>query len=311
MDTQANATESGEQSPTTAPTKEIMGGYADDLASARYRLAPEREIELDDRIFGGTPWALVFNDSLDPKRNTFEALMKSKVIDVNYAALASVWAVAKASLIIAREGMSAARSGQTELATTPDSPVFEARQLVDVARSLIRSSATAWPDDMPLPVPKAVAPEDDWYVNNVFLGAAGWIVLHEIGHIHLDHQTTVSPDVRFQQEHQADEWAAKWILDNLPADHPQVPFRVFVICVAIYWLAILDDIRRGSSTHPHAWQRLNKISNDFPREELNPGYEMATYVLKVLFLPSLVTPVMECPEEALFGLLVEANDLPR
>ena len=71
---------------------------------------------------------------------------------------------------------------------------------------------------------------------------------------------------------------------KLPAGDTQGYFRLFAISVALSWLAILGTIRRGSTTYPPAWQRLQKLSSMLPSEELKPGYEMAAYALKVLFL---------------------------
>lgn len=183
----------------------------------------------------------------------------------------------------------------------------EARQLVQVARNLIGDSGACWPSDLAAPAPEAEANSDDWYVNNVFLGATGWVVLHEIAHIVLGHQGHVTTDVRFGQEYDADLWAAKWMLEKLPVGDRQGYFRLFTISVALAWLAVLDSVRRGSTTHPHAWQRLQKLSPMLPAEELNPGYEMAAYVLKVLFLAEDETPPAEHPEEAFFDLIFKAS----
>jgi hypothetical protein len=290
-----------------APTREQMAGFDADVCAAPFRIAPERNDELLHNVFKGTPWTLEFNSFLDQKRNTFRAMPNAKTVEVNYAALASLWAIAKASWLIAREAIVANRSGKSELDAGPGTAVAEARQLIQAARDLIGNSGARWPTDLAPPVPDAKADSQDWYANNVFLGATGWVVLHEIAHIFLNHQATVSSDVSFKQEHEADFWAADWILGNVPGGDTRGYFRLFTISVALTWLAILDHVRRGSTTHPHAWQRLEKLSPILPQEQLNPGYEMAAYVLKVVFLADDETPPAEHPEAAFFDLLVEAN----
>lgn len=305
-DTEANPAATGK-----TPTQAQMAGFDAAVCAAPFQIAPERNDELLDGIFGGEAWELDFNTSLRPEDNTFRARPVSKVVEVNYAALASLWAVTKAAWLIAREGMAANRAGQSELPTGHGTPVHEARRLLATARSLIGDGARQWPADVEPPVPGAAAGAEEAFVNNVFLGATGWIVLHEIAHIHLGHQGTVSTDASFGQEHEADGWAARWVLEKLDDGDPRGPFRVFAISAAAIWLAVLDEVRRGSTTHPHAWQRLGKLSGAFPHDELNPGYEMAAYVLKVVFLADQDIPAADHAEGAFFDLLAEANKLPR
>ncbi len=289
------------------PTREQMAGFDADVCAAPFRIAPERNDELLHDVLKGTPWTLEFNSSLDPIRNTFRAMPNAKTVEANYAALASLWAIAKASWLIARDAMAANRSGKSALDAGSGTAVAEARQLVQVACDLIGDSGARWPSDIAPPIPDAEANTEDLYINNVFLGATGWVVLHEIAHISLGHQAQVSSDLSFGQEHDADRWAAEWMLGELPAGDRQVYFRLFTISVALSWLAVLDSVRRGSTTHPHAWQRLQKLSPILPDEELNPGYEMAAYVLKILFLAEKDTPPADHPEAAFFDLVFAAS----
>lgn len=293
------------------PTRVQMAGFDADVCKSPFRIAPEKNEELLHQVFGGTPWALEFNSSLDPLRNTFRAMPNAKTVEVNYAAVASLWAIAKASWLIARDAMAARRAGRPLLDTGSGTTVAEARQLLQAARDLIGNSGAHWPTDLAPPVPDAKVDSEDWYANNVFLGATGWVVLHEIAHIFLNHQATVTSDVSFMQEHEADLWAADWILGKLPRGDTRGYFRLFAISVALTWLAILDHVRQGSTTHPHAWQRLERLSPILPQDQLNPGYEMAAYVLKVIFLADDETPPAEYPEAAFFDLLVEANKRAR
>lgn len=288
-----------------------MAGFDAAVGASPFNIAPERNDELLNGVFGGAAWDLEFNTSLDPTLGVFVARPISKIVEVNYAGLASLYLVAKAAWLIARAGMSANWTGKASLATDPGSTVWDARRLADAARTILADRGAQWRAEVAPPVPDAAAKDEEWYVNNVFLGATGWVTLHEIGHIHLGHQGTVSTDVSFSQEHEADLFAANWVLSDLPLEDTRGHFRVFVICVAMFWIAIQDGIKRGSTTHPHAWQRLERLTSAFPREELNPGYEMAAYVLKVIFLAERDIPVADHPEAAFLDHLIEANRLPR
>lgn len=294
------------------PTRAQMAGFDATVCASPFKIAPERNAELLKEVMGGTAWELELNASLNREDNTFRARPVSKIVEVNYAALASVWLFAKAAWLVARDGVAAHRSGLPALAAGPRTTVSEARHLADAARTIIADSGAHWPSNIHPPVPGAVEGEEEWYVNNVFLGATGWIVLHEIGHIHHRHEAETSTDVLKAQEFEADRFATDWVLQNLPVDDPRGHFRVFVTAVALFWVAMTDSVRRGSTTHPHAWQRLERLGAALPiGDHLNPGYEMAAYVLKVIFLPEHEMPVADHPEAALFDLLVEAIRLPR
>lgn len=168
-----------------APYARQIAGFEAAVRAAPFKVAPERNNELRDDIFDGEPWPLDFDTSLHPELNTFRALPNAKAIEVNYAALTSLWAVAKAAWLIAREGTAAKRAGVLALATGPGTAVFEARRLIDTARDLIGNAGARWPADLAPPVPDAAAGTEDLYANNVFLAATGWVVLHEIAHIAL------------------------------------------------------------------------------------------------------------------------------
>jgi hypothetical protein len=70
---------------------------------------------------------------------------------------------------------------------------------------LVRDPAFAWPANAPRPNPNAATGTLEASINNVFLGASGWCVLHEVAHIRLKHQGANSPDRMLQQEFEADD----------------------------------------------------------------------------------------------------------
>ena len=175
--------------PLTDAEKSIRG-LCEDVARAPYELAPERKQELDSKIMG-QPWELVFC----PEVANFYAHPTKKNIEVAYAALLSLWAIAHAALLIGAEAMAATRAGLSTLDTHPGTPIAEACDLIDIARDLIRDPCAPWPPH--LPRPDALAPQGSpgGHLNNVFLGATGWMVLHEIAHIHLNHEEFTTAEI--------------------------------------------------------------------------------------------------------------------
>jgi hypothetical protein len=58
------------------------------------------------------------------------------------------------------------------------------------------------------------------------------MVLHEIAHIHLNHEEFTTAEIRRNQEFEADKWATKWILDQAGSDLNR-EFRVFAVAIGI------------------------------------------------------------------------------
>ena len=158
-------------------------------------------------------------------------------------------------MLIGAEAMAAIRKGQVALDNRPGTPVAQAVRLLEASKSFIRDPQAKLPGDLPAPDAHALEGGVDWHVNNVFLGACGWILLHEIAHMHLSHEPDTSPDLRKKQEHEADEWATKWILDHAP-QNLQREFRLLAMAAGFTWLGLSDGVMRVDTTNPHAWERF-------------------------------------------------------
>jgi hypothetical protein len=295
--------------PLSDATK-LTAGLAKDIGASPFRLAPEKAAELYSDVFGGAPPEMVLGDELVEEYTNFAAYPNDNKIEVHSAALLSVWAVSRAALLVGASAMAAVRQNEGALSGDPGSDVDQARELVKAAEALIRDKYAEWPTG--LPVPNAAAQEDtfDWYVNNLFLAASGWILLHEIAHIKLGHVKCPVPEGTQRQEREADAWATRWVLDGDVTGLVK-EFRVLAVTVGLVWVAILDGVRRGSKSHPHAWERLGEISHELETHELSPALELTTYVMKVLFLEDQQGAEFDNPSAAFFGILIEVSRLPR
>jgi hypothetical protein len=247
-----------------------------DITGAAFALAPERAEELVECM--GQIWELHFEHG----RANFEALPKSQVVVASFAGLLSLWAVAAAALTLGEAGMIAQRAGESSLGVSPGSPAHLALSLKDAARCMIRDQESAWPAGLPVPrIDRLDA--DNEKLNNVFLGATGFVVLHEIAHILLEH-LTVTPDMH-AQERDADRWAFDWVMDKVSTDLER-EFRMLSVTVAMTWIALVDEVRRSSSTHPHASERIQAIMMRSKVSDESAALEIATYVMKTFFDPS-------------------------
>jgi len=91
------------------------------------------------------------------------------------------------------------------------------------------------------------APFDDTInaTEAVFLNAIGWILLHEVAHIHHRHGT--SRDV-VAEEREADETATRWLFDDAPFG--TVDDRFSGVATAMFYMWIRED-RMAVADHDH------------------------------------------------------------
>ena len=293
--------------PTESDAKRLIIGLTKAVAAAPYAIAPERAVDLNAKVFQDKPWDVVFDDST---KFAMKALVDSNEILVPYSGLMSLWAVTRAVVLIGAEAMQAMRRGEATLDSKPGTPVDQAARLMEAAKLFIRSPLAKWPCALPIPNAQATERSLDWYANNVFLGACGWILLHEVAHIHLSHTPDTSSDRLKEQEREADKWATNWILDHAPKGlHKE--FRILAIAAAFTWIGLSDSIFRVNTTHPHAWERFGDCTNHFKADALSPALEMSAYALKACFFPTDPIPEANTPEDAFFDVLILATRLPR
>lgn len=284
---------------TTAPgatdnnSQRLCIGYCQAISEAPFRIAPERADELQQTVFGGQPCDLIFENG----PANFMAHVGFLKVEARFAALLSLWATARASLQLAVAIGTARRAGEVILDVSPGSAAHEAFALVEAARNLIRNDRASWPPDLPIPDHAAVEKTLPWYFNNVFLGATGWALLHEVAHLTLNHEKNTTVEILRRQEFEADSWATRWVLEK-SQDPLESEFRIFCVATGLAWLGLLTSVRRDGPTHPPASQRLLNCAADFVADDLSPALEMAGDVLKAIFAPSTQLEFSEHPAEA-------------
>lgn len=269
--------------------KTLTEGFENAAREAAFRIAPERAQELVN-LMGGETWYLDFEEG----QANFTAYPDSKSIVGTYAALLSLWATAASVRVLMIATQTAAEQDLKQIVIAPGSPGFEAIEFKNAALALIRNEASAWVELPADPVPAADLSSADGLTNNLFLAALSVVVLHECGHIALSHQSYTS--LLHEQEHEADAWAVAWILKMAPSKSHR-EFRMLAICVAFIWIGLIDEVRRASTTHPPAAQRLGKAYDCFgnvPEDSL--ALEMSSYVIKAFFDPAADIPQ---PDDAL------------
>jgi hypothetical protein len=129
-------------------------------------------------------------------------------------------------------------------------------------RAEVEGNPQPWPSDLPQPRENPVD-ELNALTNEVFLGIAGFAVLHELGHIIKEHRSVYGTrDERFRQEFEADEWAYDWVMDkwrDLDQSTGVYTKRCVLIASLFAVLASLDvytSRRVQTLSHPNIIDRL-------------------------------------------------------
>jgi len=258
----------------------LIAAFHNLVAEAPTRIAPERDRELL-ALFGGQQG----EQSATEGEANFFANLKTGAIEARFAALMSVWATAHACLDLAEEVRTARNAGKTKLVLDDHPVARRAYDLLEASKALIGEHTFSWHQGLPIPDFRAQPGTEAASINNVFLGATAWALLHEVAHLKLDHQVTSNTDQEKREEFEADDWAAAWVLEKTPSA-PEQEFRTFCIAVALVWLQLVEEIRGRDHIHPPAFERLTRCSERFPYNNNSPALEMAADVLKVVFDPA-------------------------
>ncbi|MGY0575925.1 phage exclusion protein Lit family protein [Bradyrhizobium sp. RDM12] len=154
----------------------------------------------------------------------------------------------------------------------------------------LRQADLPWPSALR---PPDVAAGDQRDINNVFFGAVAWILLHEVGHVHRQHEVESARSLKDEEE--ADEFAAKWVFEKVP-DARQREFRILVVGVALAWLLLFAPVG-GDTRHPPAFSRVMHVSSYFEAAEDSVALEVVAHLFKALFFPTTTPPTFETSAE--------------
>ncbi len=253
------------------------------VAASPYALAPERAAELDAvrREKGITLW---FDDGLGPA-DSFSVDTRESRIHVSIRGLERLWAGCHAYwLITLRAEQALGRGLSIDLQRDPE--LLPAMRLLEWGEK----QAAPWPLDLPRPT---VSPGSGAYAaTEFFLCACGWSLLHEIGHVVLEHQGVPPfPDDARQQELAADRWASEWVLgrwqDYGGKDERVFGKRVGGIVLALSHIGHLEvyERRAGGTTHPDPPDRLIAFYDEYlgPDHELVAAADVDRYLAVVAF----------------------------
>lgn len=280
-------------------TISLMAPYFARLEKAVLSIAPEQNDELVRDIFTNQNWNLTLVKG-DPVAgiNPFNALPEDKDIEVSSSGLAMLWCVsayAALTLDIIKSGVGS-RDGETNVGDL----ISRMQKYIDYATTL-RTNDVDWPDGLYRPDPLAEGHPFE-IIDRIFFGAAGWILLHEIAHVHFKHEKHILPVEMISQEDDADKFATRWVFSQVGSCRER-EFRILAVGVAVSWLLLFEPIG-GDSNHPPVVSRMMHISSFFEAKPDSVALEVFAHLIKILFFPADSIPQFD-NSLALFDWTVE------
>jgi hypothetical protein len=269
-------------------TAVLMGPYFQLLGGNPLNIAPERAAELIADVFKGDQWDLIAEKGSPPGGvQPFMADPDGKAITVSYSGLAMVWCMARYAVLML--DIVKANRGAVGGPVDIGGEMQKLNGLLEYAEAL-RQADLPWPSGL---TPPDIAASDQAEINNVFFGAIAWILLHEVGHVHRQHQVESARSLKDEEE--ADEFAAQWVFEKVP-DGRQREFRILAVGVALAWLLLFAPIG-GDAKHPPAYSRVMHVSSYFEAAEDSVALEIVAHLFKALFFPTMTPPTFAAPAE--------------
>jgi hypothetical protein len=299
----AGADSDNEETQSTIDTAVLMEPYFQrHLGETPLNIAPERSAELMSEVFQGRIWDLVATKGCPPGGiQPFESYPEFRAISVSYSGLAMVWCIARYGVFMLDVVRSA--RGTIEGPTDIGQAWSELKGYLEYATAL-RQEDRAWPNKLERPrldTGNRVIEE----TNDMFFGAVGWILLHEIAHVKSNHESMSHRSI--EDENEADDFAADWVFKDVPTER-QREFRILVVGVALAWLMLFAPVG-GDTKHPPAYVRVMRVASYFEAAKDSVALEAVAHLFKALFFPTMTPPTFETPDELFHWTVMKMREL--
>ena len=224
------------------------------ISQAPFRVAPEKAAELNKKV---GRIQLVFED-LD---GAFRVdTVPGHFVRASVGALNLLWCASYTYWLLYEGYIDAQKKGASEFRATDNPALIEGIHLYEWALNAVASGIVqAWPEGAPRPEATPTPNSAVHVACEIFLVAVAWYLLHEIGHVALNHPAEPIGPTAKQEEYDADQFATDWVLSGV-REPAVILKRALGIAVANVVL-LTTDLLRGSfasDTHPPSYHRLHR-----------------------------------------------------
>lgn len=222
-----------------------------EICESPIRLAPEKFEKIK-------PYLRQIHFEHKSPRFTFST--NGQHITISVGALNLLWCASYAYFLAYQAFLSAQQSGLSVVKLGINQETIDALNLYDRALDSVRSERLeSWPEQAPRPTPTPDFGSSIHVANEIFLTAAGWILLHEIGHIANDHPLVTDFTRSKLLENEADRFATEHALGGV-SDPSVLLKRALGIAVANIVLLTIDISLQSDEFrtrhHPPTEERL-------------------------------------------------------
>lgn len=98
--------------------------------------------------------------------------------------------------------------------------------------------------------------EDLEQTEPIFIGAVGWILLHELAHIHHGHE---GREGSLNEEREADQSATEWVFGDAPFG--AAGGRAEALVAALFYMTVRETLEGADSDHPPMCERISQCFN--------------------------------------------------
>lgn len=259
--------------------------FAPGIAASPFNVAPERETDLR-RIRDDKGLRIDFVE--DEPGFHLKTTVHDGRISFGIRTIERMWAYSYGYFALVQALQRDQASGRP-LDLVGDPQLRDAMTLLDWAYKRERKKTDdPWPNTAPVPHPSPVKGSLSFGANETFFMMAGWMLLHEIGHIVFAHPVALGePSCELiAQEKEADDWAFAWMLDNWK-DYQGDDARIFAkrtigiaLGLSIFTSLEVYDRTYGDGTHPDPPERLYRFLNRWVPKDGARGasYDFAWFV---------------------------------
>jgi hypothetical protein len=251
------------------------------IAKCPFLIAPERDGDWEGLI-SEIPWR--FELQCAEASRGFRAELDKNLVKIPLPQLERLWAMTFGFVV--SFDIAKSHPPGTELGVVECPELKIPMEMLSWAyHGIVEKRHLTWPKEFPQPGGQVAFPEDtEEKVNQHFLLALGFILLHEIAHLRLKH---ADPEFQTDQESidcelEADAWAADWIFEKCPANH-EIRIARSVGCVLALTLINLFEYRDkqsgGRLTHPPTVERLLKFITKHVPESMGARAEVTDFPL--------------------------------
>jgi hypothetical protein len=214
-----------------------------------FRIVPEREEELRSLLVG---LGASFHETQE-SGFIFRADPDTKRISYSVYAIELLWAISCTAWLYYERREKGDADTEDE-SSPPGKAVAMLRWILTARRN---NPTSTWPTSLPAPVPDPPYASTLHVANELTAVSIAWILHHEISHLKLGHTVFIPPDLRKQQEMDADHEATEFILPGAEG-RVELSRRALGIVIATLAIVALDLNRHSfaSDTHPESYKRV-------------------------------------------------------